>query len=214
MKNVYIFSGLGADKRVFQNMDFSFCNAAFIEWIAPLANETIEHYASRLLCQITHERPILIGLSFGGMMAVEVAKLIETEKIILIASAKNKNEVPPYYRFAGNLKLHKILPAKLLKMPNLFSFWFFGIENKEDKNVLRAILKDTNESFLSWAIDAIVTWKNTTAVENLFQIHGSADRILPLKYVNTDMTVEGGGHFMTLNKAQKLIEIMREQVLT
>ena len=82
MKNVYIFSGLGADKRVFQKLDFSYCNATFIEWTAPLRHESFEHYASRILSQIKHENPILIGLSFGGMMAVEVAKLIKTEKEI------------------------------------------------------------------------------------------------------------------------------------
>lgn len=212
MKNVYIFSGLGADKRVFQDMDFSFCNATFVEWITPLVSENIENYATRIISQIKHESPILIGLSFGGMMAVEVAKLIETEKVILIASAKNQKEIPIYYRFAGKLKLHKLLPVKLLKMSNLFSFWFFGIENNEDKNVFRAVLKDTNENFLRWAIDVIVTWTNTAEVKNIVHIHGTEDRILPLRYVKSNIKVRSGGHFMTLNKAQELSEIVRIEV--
>lgn len=70
MENLYIFSGLGADKRVFNYLDFSKYNTTFIDWINPFENESIEDYAKRLTSQITSEKPILIGLSFGGIMAV------------------------------------------------------------------------------------------------------------------------------------------------
>ena len=88
MKNIYFFSGLGADERVFQYVDLSFCNPVFIKWNMPMKDECIENYALRLTEQIIEENPILVGVSFGGMIAVEVAKLIETEKVILISSAK------------------------------------------------------------------------------------------------------------------------------
>jgi pimeloyl-ACP methyl ester carboxylesterase len=212
MKNVYIFSGLGADKRVFQNMDFSEWNANFVEWITPKENENIEIYAERLAEQIKHQKPILVGLSFGGIIATEVAKIIETEKIILIASAKNQTEIPNYFRIAGKLKLHKLLPTKLLKMPNFISFWFFGAENKFDKKILSEILIDTDGKFLKWAINQIVTWKNKTEHKNLIHIHGSSDRILPINFVKWNIKVEKGGHFMTLNKAEELTKILRNEI--
>ncbi len=213
VKNVYIFSGLGADKRVFQKMDFSEFNANFVEWIMPNENEKIESYAQRLTEKITHEKPVLVGLSFGGIIATEIAKIIETEKVILIASAKNQTEIPNYFRIAGKLKLHKLLPAKLMKMPNFISFWFFGAENETDKKILSEILKDTNEKFLKWAIDKIVTWKNKTENRNSIHIHGTADRILPIKFVKWKIKVENGGHFMTLNKAEELTKIVRNEIL-
>ena len=212
MKNVYIFSGLGADKRVFQKMDFSEYNTTFVEWILPNRTEKIESYAKKLTEQIKHEKPILIGLSFGGIIATEIAKLIETEKIILIASAKNKSEIPNYFRIAGKLKLHKLLPAKLMKMPNFLSFWFFGTENRNEKKILAEILKDTDENFLKWAIDKIVTWKNEIEHKNLIHIHGTADRILPINFVNCQIKVKNGGHFMTLNKAKELDEIVKREI--
>ena len=212
MKNVYIFSGLGADKRVFQKMDFSEYNATFIEWILPNKTENIESYAKKLTEQIKHEKPILIGLSFGGIIATEIAKLIETEKIILIASAKTETEIPNYFRIAGKMKLHKLLPTKLMKMPNIFSFWFFGTENRNEKKILTEILKDTDEKFLKWAIDKIVTWKNEIEHKNVIHIHGTADRILPINYVNCQIKVKNGGHFMTLNKAKELDEIVKREI--
>ena len=139
MKEIYIFSGLGADQRVFQKIDFSGFNPVFIKWKIPLENESTASYANRLTEQITNERPILIGLSFGGIMAVEVAKLIKAEKIILIASVKTKNDIPFYYRLAGLLRIHKIIPVKFFKKNNFLTNWFFGVENAEEKKLLKRI---------------------------------------------------------------------------
>jgi hypothetical protein len=69
-RNLYLFSGLGADRRIFQKLDLSGYIVHYIEWIPPLGDESIEHYASRISNQIKEPNPVLIGLSFGGMMAV------------------------------------------------------------------------------------------------------------------------------------------------
>lgn len=165
--DIYIVSGLGADERVFQRLDLSGYKATFIHWIPPQENETIEHYATRLLEQIKTTKPILLGLSFGGIMAVEIAKRIETEKVILIASAKTKSEIPFYFRFIGSLGIHNIIPTRLLKSSNILTHWFFGITSEKDKEVFSQILKDTDPIFLKWAIDKIVSWSNRTLLRNV-----------------------------------------------
>lgn len=209
MKSIYIFSGLGADERVFKYLDFSGFNTTFIQWKQPTKAEPIESYAKRLSKQITTNRPILIGLSFGGIIATEIAKFIDTEKIILIASVKTRQEIPLYYRLAGRLRVHKLLPARLLKRPNFFSYWLFGTQSDEERKMLADILKDTDTKFLEWAIDKIISWTNQVRHRNLKHIHGTADRILPICFVDCDMKVEGGGHFMTLNKSDELNTILR-----
>lgn len=212
MKNLYIFSGLGADKRVFQNMDFEGYNATFVDWILPIQNESIAEYAKRLVSQINHKQPILIGLSFGGIMAVEVSKIIEVEKVILIASAKNATEIPWYYKIAGKCRLYNMMPISLMKSANFVSFWFFGIGSKHEKKLLTTILKDTDDNFLKWAIIQITTWKNQFNPQNSYHIHGTSDRILPIRFIKSCIKVEQGGHFMTLNKAKHLTEIVRNEI--
>ena len=209
---IYIFSGLGADERVFQKLDFTGLTITFIKWTIPKENETIEGYATRLLSQIKTKKPTLIGLSFGGLMAVEVAKQIDTEKVVLIASAKTKNEIPFYYRLAGQLKIHRLLPIALLKKSNFISNWFFGASSTFDKELLKKILKDTDATFLTWAIDKVVRWTNKTQLKNLMHIHGTADRILPIHFVSCDFKIKNGGHFMTLNKSTELTQLIRELV--
>lgn len=210
---IYIFSGLGADERVFQKIDFSASPVTFVRWIAPEENETIEAYAARLIQQqIKTENPILIGLSFGGIIAVEVAKQIAVKKIIMIASAKTKYEIPFYFRLAGILKLHKIVPSQVLKMSNCISEWFFGISTTFERQLFNQIVQDTDPIFLKWAIDKIVCWKNTYIAPNIRHIHGTKDRILPICFVKCDLEIAGGGHLMTLNKEKQLSQILQKEL--
>jgi hypothetical protein len=46
---IYLFSGLGADERVFQHLDISGHEHVFVKWVIPKTDETIESYAARLL---------------------------------------------------------------------------------------------------------------------------------------------------------------------
>lgn len=89
MRDIYLLSGLGADKSAFNFIDLSDFNANHIEWVNPAENEQIENYAKRLSKQIQTDNPIVIGVSFGGIMAIEIAKLVKTEKIIVISSVKS-----------------------------------------------------------------------------------------------------------------------------
>ncbi len=212
MKNIYIFTGLGADERVFHKINFDNYNAIHIKWITPLQKETIEAYALRLTQQITTANPILVGLSFGGMMAVEVAKHITTEKIILISSSKNKTEIPFYYKIAGKIKLHKLIHAKFLVKANKITNTFFSVRTSEDKKIISSMMGASDAVFLNWAIDKIVHLKNEVVHKNLTHIHGAADRILPIRFVNADVVIKGGTHLMIMNKAaevqQKIMEAL------
>lgn len=209
-KELYIFSGLGADERMFQRLDFSGYTTTYIKWMEPLNEETIEHYAARLIGQIKSNNPTLMGLSFGGIMAIEVAKQMATKKVILIASAKTKKEIPFYFRAAGYLRLHKLLPTRLMKKSNVITNWFFGARASFDQQLLKQILLDTDPAFLNWAIDKILLWRNETEVKNVLHIHGTRDRILPKYFVNCDFTIKDGGHLMTLNRADEMNDVIRK----
>ena len=209
MKTLYVLSGLGADERVFYKINFTGFKVVHIKWLVPQNSEKIENYAGRLTAQITTPTPILIGLSFGGMMAIEVAKHIATEKIILISSAKCRSELPFYFRLAGKLSIHKIIPSHALINANIFTNRFFSNRSREDKNVILNVLRDTEPVFLKWAIACIATWQNKAVPQNIFHIHGSADRILPFKFISSPVKIKGGQHLMILNKASEITDVIK-----
>src|SRR4051812_10681953 len=106
-KRIYILAGLGADERVFRELDLGDFETTFIQWTPVQPGTSIENYATSLLSQITAPEPVIVGLSFGGIVAVEISKMVPTEKVILISSAKSKKEIPNYFRLMGRLGLHK-----------------------------------------------------------------------------------------------------------
>jgi len=209
MKTVYLFSGLGVDHRAFQRLDLSAYHCIDIPWIPPLANEKIEAYAKRLSLQIEEPNPIFVGLSFGGMMAIEVAKHLQVDKIILLASVKKRAELPFYYRWAGKLHLHKLIPMKWLTRPHLWTAWLFGAKSRADKKLLTNIIKDTDLFFLKWALNVILNWQNDIIPTKIVHIHGTNDRILPLRFIKADVIINNGAHLMTVNKAKEVSKAIR-----
>jgi pimeloyl-ACP methyl ester carboxylesterase len=203
-----LLSGLGADKRVFDFLDLHGFKLIHIEWIKPLEDEKIESYARRLLLQIKTSRPTMIGVSFGGIIAIEMAKYIEMNKLILISSVKTRADIPFRYRLAGNLWMNKLIPAALYRKANFVAYWLFGVKKKKEKELLKAIMDDADNDFVDWATRKIVTWKNEKQVPNVVTIHGTADRIFPFK--QADYTVKKGGHLMVVSKADEVGRILRE----
>jgi pimeloyl-ACP methyl ester carboxylesterase len=207
---LYLFSGLGADKRAYQYLDFSGYQVNYIAWISPLKGETIENYARRLSNKIKTAHPILIGLSFGGLMAIEVSKYIETDQIILISSVKTSKEMPIYFKITGWLGLNKILPIRQMSKPNFVLHWLFGLKRWPDKKLLAEIMNDTDPAFLKWAIEKVSNWNNLSIPKNVKHIHGSNDRVFPISNIQADVIIKKGGHFMIIDKAEELTVKIRQ----
>ena len=45
-----------------------------LDWIDPKKDESLQSYVSRLSEKVTHEQPVLIGVSFGGIIVQEMSK--------------------------------------------------------------------------------------------------------------------------------------------
>jgi len=209
-KHLYIISGLGADERVFRNLRFPEYRVHFLKWLVPEKGETLENYARRMSDQIDSARPILIGMSFGGIMAAEIARHIEVRRIILISSVKERRELPPLFRFVGKFGIHRLIPVRLFTWSNPLTNWLFGTQGREEERLLAAVMKDTHLGYLKWAIDKILLWKNETRASHLTHIHGTADRLLPFRYITDAIAVKGGGHLMILNKAEEVGRMINE----
>ncbi|MEL7406906.1 MAG: alpha/beta hydrolase, partial [Cyanobacteria bacterium J06558_2] len=153
--------------------------------------------------------PIIVGLSFGGIIAIEIAQQISTEKVILISSTKNQQEIPGYFKILRWLPVHRLFPAGLLLwLGKLLASWFFSLETIDEKKLFRLILADTNPRFMKWAIDQVINWKNELTPENVYQIHGTSDRIFPSRLVREDFQVSQGGHFMVMNRAEQISNLI------
>jgi pimeloyl-ACP methyl ester carboxylesterase len=213
MQTVYCISGLGADEKVFKFPDLSFAHPVFIQWITPLKNETLHDYALRLKHQyIVEENPVIIGLSLGGMIAVEIVKTMPAARAIIISSAKTKNELPFYMRMLRFIPLYKILPDRSIKSSLRIQQYFLGAQSKTSRKYIRFALKNADTNFYKWAIGAIMKWDNQTIPSNIIHIHGTNDKLLPYKFVKPDISIKDGGHLMIIENAVEITALLKKLI--
>ena len=214
-KHLYLISGLGADERAFQDLHFPpEYEVHYLAWISPLPNESISSYAARMAESITADGPVsILGLSFGGIMSLEIAKIRPVAQNILISSIKNTREKPSYFNWV--LRLH------LLQLPDFIIFQnrrfvverYMDVQSPEEKQLLRDFLSHKDYAYTRWAINVILHWQNEYVPDNLVQINGDKDHPFPIKHVNPTHIIRNGGHFMVMNRAGEISRILAETML-
>lgn len=195
IKRIYAIGGLGVDEQVFQYLSLEIPIYP-VKWIPPMVNESMTDYAHRLSLQIDGTEPFaLMGLSFGGMMAMELLSYVSPEKVILISSASSEQELPGYFKWG------RWLPLKfIIRRP---PYWLMKIVFGTNNPLLKQILAETDMKFTKWAVHQIVSWKLNKKGTNIFRIHGDKDLVIPRKG-KVDFVIKNGGHFMVVDQAQEV----------
>lgn len=209
-KHLYLISGLGADERIFNNLRFpSDYQVHHLHWIAPLQDEPIGQYAARMAQGIMADGPVsIIGVSFGGIMSLEIARHIPVEKNILLSSIKQTSEKPPYYNWVKRLGLHKLPDSILYQRRNIIVRKFLNIETNEERALVNEYLAKRDYTYMRWAVNAILHWENEHLPAGLVHIHGAKDMPFPVKYLQPTHLIPDGGHFMVLNRAKEINQIL------
>lgn len=207
---IYGISGLGADKRVFQFLKLD-CELIPIDWIMPLKNEPIENYALRLAKVIdTDEEFGILGVSFGGLIAVELSKKLNPTLTILISSAETNKELRLIYRLFGKTGIVNWIPKEFFNPPKFLAHWIFGTRRKK---LLNAILDDTDLVFAKWAIQELLTWKNVEKIANpCLKISGTKDKLIPPNNAKNINLIKNGEHFMIADKAVEISQIINNEL--
>lgn len=106
-------------------------------------------------------------------------------------------------------RFHKLVPGFLFAYSGRFTQWFFGVKTEAQKKLLAIILKETDPEFRNWAINALLTWNRDHALRGTISIHGSEDRLIPIRNVAVDFALPGAGHFLTVTHAKEVSELLR-----
>ncbi|HBD26598.1 MAG TPA: alpha/beta hydrolase [Flavobacterium sp.] len=213
---VYFMPGLAASPTIFENIKLpeDQFEMHFLEWFLPNDKESIESYALRMTEKITHENPVLVGVSFGGILVQEMAKHIKAQKVIIISSVKSNTEFPSRLKMARATKAYKLLPTQLLSNVELLVKYAFGnnIVAKRLK-LYEKYLSVRDKKYLDWAIENTLIWSQKKADENVIHIHGDADEVFPIKHIQNCIVIKGGTHIMIINKFKWLNENLPKLIL-
>ena len=212
---VYFMPGLAASTSIFERIvlpEDQF-EIVLLEWIIPIPNESISDYVIRLSTFIQHDNPVLIGVSFGGVIVQEMAKVIRVRKTIIISSVKSNKEFPRRLKIAKSTKVYKLLPTGLVQNVEVLSKFAYGDTVKQRLKLYDRYLCVRDKCYLDWAIETIIHWNRTEPDPSVIHIHGDADDVFPIKYIKNSMVVKGGTHIMILNKFRWLNENLPKIIL-
>jgi len=214
-KKAYLFSGLGSDERVFKYLTLPpHVEIVVIRWEQPGENEDIADYAKRLCSQIEEPGGIYLGVSFGGIIAIEVDKHIKASKIVLLSSVKEAKELPGFFKVAGKLRFYKMANVKLIQKESRWLFNMYGVNGPEHQALLMALFRDLDPTFFKWAIKQMMLWRHEHDNNNVIHIHGSADKAFPFKQLKkVDYVVKDGGHFMVFDRVEELNPILEKAMI-
>ena len=210
MRKIFLISGLGADTRLYNNIDLHEHEVVPVDWIEPHVTDTLTTYAQKIIHQyhIT-SGSIVIGTSLGGMVAVEIAKQVALNKVILISSIKTINEAPWYFNAFRRLPLYMPMPGEVLKKLGFLMRPIFGKFTADDLWVFEDMLKKSSPKFIKWAVNAVLAWKNEIIPPNVYHIIGDKDRVFNYKRINNSTVIKGGTHIMVFNKAKQINKLLK-----
>ncbi len=200
---VYMMPGMAANPKIFEYIKLpETYEIYYLHWIMPLADENLSRYTTRLLQQIKHENPILIGVSFGGIIIQEMAKQIPVRQLVLISTIKHHEEFSPFLKKSYQYYLYKLFPSKLMQYIDQFEKYSIS-KNFTRKMRLYKTYMDFNEpQYLNWAIAQVLQWKQTQKLSNFVHIVGEKDKVFPEKYIHQPkIVVPKGRHDMIIFKS-------------
>ena len=209
---LYIISGLGADRSVFENINFpSGMELHFIDWLVPEQDEEFDHYVNRMAENINPDEDFcLLGYSFGGIIVQEIHKKFPAKKVIILASIKSPSGKSRLMEIGKRSKLYKIIPTSAFNEKS-YSFYSFVRHLFDPKNpkVLK-YFKVRNPYYIKWSIEKILDWD---AKENpeIIQISADKDIVFPIKNSNPNYVIKGGTHLCPVTKAKEISAILEKE---
>ena len=179
--------GLGADHRLFKPQLAAFKNSACPKWIPHQREASLASYAARFAATLpASDPPVLVGFSFGGMVALELARILPVERrplgVVLISGVRSARAVSPAFKAQqaiGSLIPHAIAHT-LIAGPLTTVFAKRDRLDAQQATLLREMASDIDTRFLFWAARACASWTHDGRVPvPVAHIHWQHDSVIP-----------------------------------
>lgn len=214
----YLVPGLGADSELFSRLQFpEWLKISPIEWEPCVAGENLPAYANRLLAQVDSSTPhFYLGFSFGAAVAVELAKLTAPLSTVIVSGVARKQEIPFYLRRVRALGVYNLAPLIVRVWSPLLRWgagFAFGTRDPAALDMLVRMIRSIDPSFYKCGLRALMGWQNESVPATVLHIHGSRDRLLPPRYVQPEIIIPGGGHFIIYTHGTEISTLIEQEFL-
>ncbi|MFD0797379.1 alpha/beta fold hydrolase [Maribacter chungangensis] len=202
--HVYFMPGMAANSSIFEHIKLpeDQFETHFLDWVLPAKEMNLKAYAKEMCSFISHKNPVLIGVSLGGVVVQEMAKIIPVRKVIIISSVKSKQELPKRMLFARYTNIHKLLPTGLVNNVELLTKYAFGETVTKRLALYEKYLSIRDKRYIDWCIHELVNWQQVIPPKGLIHIQGAKDSVFPITNINDCITVKKGTHAMIIHRAK------------
>ena len=153
-----LFAGLGVDGGVFDAQRGLPARVETPDWLDPHADDTVESYSLRMARRVRvdpapGEGPLFIGgLSFGGMVALEAAKVLRPRGVFLLSCGYSWRCLDPAVRvmLAGCGTLRPGVLREMLRLTPLFVRVVGRPDRRQRERILNLVPR-VNAKVCAWA---------------------------------------------------------------
>ena len=221
-----LLPGLGSSPAVFDHQAKAFGDRLETpEFIPHEPNESVAAYAQRWAKQLSKpgdDRPLFLGgVSFGGMIAQEMAMYLEPKPraVLLISSARENDHVTGIMQLAEFMG--RLVPTgsvnKTLPMMKLAFAMREGLDD-DDKGRLMHGARVVDPAMTKWASGVAVSWPGfdpPAGYPPIHQIHSKRDWVIqpPSETLRNVELVDGASHLLHMTQPSTVTRFLFDHVL-
>ena len=213
---VILLPGLGLDERLFAVQKLELPGLQVPAWLKPRYFETLPEFGRRMAQAVDPGKPCYVGgMSFGGMVALEMSRHLDCRGCFLISSIRSREELPVWAKI--------LAPGAWLLPPRsdligaaagTLLLWTVARLFPPRWQQFCVHLGKMRAPILPWACRAVVAWRPSPVTCPVHQIHGDRDPILPHHQTRPDQIVPRAGHLLPLTHPYVVSNFLRHTLHT
>lgn len=190
--------GMGATAAMYNGLkhklDFPI---TFLNWPAYRGEKSYADVARRVI-EDHHITPqdIVAGSSLGGMVALEIAKLMDVKAVVLLGSAVRRTEVQTLLTLLAPIA--SAAPMTIIQ----------ALVGKH-RNLVSSMFADSDPEFIRAMCAFLPSWKGYDGpMEKVFRLHGRKDHVIPCPAAGCEV-VDAAGHLLAITHAAETATFLR-----
>ncbi len=192
MTKWFLLPGMGATSAMYDELrdeiDF---DIDFVNWPIYSGESSYEEVANRIIGE-NHisAGDIVGGSSLGGMVAIEIANIIQPKAIVLIGSAINANEIQ---------RLLKLLSPLASATPISLIQTLCG----KHKHIVSQMFYESDPAFIRAMSLYLTSWRgNKGEIRKIHRLHGKKDHVIPHPSSHCEV-INNAGHLLALTHSEE-----------
>ncbi len=219
MGRLYLLPGLGANQKIFHYQKQWMNSIVVPDWLEPLKDESLSHYALRWSKSFDFQSGDSIGgMSFGGQVALELARHLPFERVFLISANRRYQEISSLFKFQTRLLQNMPESVVRLGLKSIALPQLMDKENLKPQEVewLEEMISNMDFSFFKWACLATSLWDYEYDPSEfnmpIHQIRGELDSIIQHSKVDESYIISGAHHLINYTHAVELNQWLSQKI--